>query len=238
MPTRVTIKRLGARPLAYRIENSPLTPEASSPLYRRIVGYLMLLLGASVFIIRFQHAGSYALPQGGNLLAGLLALAIGTILIRPTLGAATKALGWLALAASPIVFFFALYATLAELEEVVVLNAMSQDGEPSALRLWVVDYDDAVWVTMPRDKADAHSLGQNLGQDRGQEPVELFRQGEVSCVVATRFEDRESTNRIHSMRHEKYSIQRLATTAGLFGREADPATITLRLDPCPGPAPV
>ena len=37
----------------------------------------MLLVGLSVFLIRVQHAGPYALPEGGNLLAGTLALLLG-----------------------------------------------------------------------------------------------------------------------------------------------------------------
>jgi hypothetical protein len=43
----------------------------------RVVGWLMLVVGLSVFAIRLQHAGPYAFPRGGNLLAGVLALLIG-----------------------------------------------------------------------------------------------------------------------------------------------------------------
>jgi hypothetical protein len=40
----------------------------------RILGGLLLLVGVSVFLIRLQHAGPYAMPGGGNLIAGALAL--------------------------------------------------------------------------------------------------------------------------------------------------------------------
>ena len=54
---------------------------------QRIVGWLMLLVGVSVFAIRLQHAGPYALPGGGNLIAGVLALLLGGWLVRGWLGA-------------------------------------------------------------------------------------------------------------------------------------------------------
>jgi hypothetical protein len=193
----------------------------------RVVGWLMLLVGVSVFVIRFQHAGPYAFPRGGNLLAGVLALLLGGWLARAWLGSHRLAapLGWIALAASPIVLFFALYATLAELEEVVVLKATDRTGQPANLRLWIVDRADAAWVTMPRSKADAHGLSEAR--------VDLLRQGEVSCVIATRHEDRATVNEIHRLRHQKYGVQRFATALGLFGRSAGEDTVALRLDPCP-----
>jgi hypothetical protein len=121
--------------------------------------------------------------------------------------------------------FFALYATLAELEEVVVLKATDRAGQPADLRLWIVDRPTAAWVTMPRSKADAHGLSEVR--------VELLRQGEVRCMIATRHEDRATVNEIHSMRHQKYGVQRLAAKIGIFGREADESTVALRLVPCP-----
>ena len=57
---------------------------------RRILGGSMLAVGLSVFLVRLGHAGPYALPQGGNLMGGLLALALGgwlafrTRLLAPT----------------------------------------------------------------------------------------------------------------------------------------------------------
>ncbi len=194
---------------------------------RRAIGWLVLLVGVSVFVIRLQHAGPYAFPRGGNLLAGVLALLLGGWLARAWLGSHRLAapLGWVALASSPIVLFFALYATLAELEEVVVLKATDRDGRPANLRLWIVDRADAAWVTMPRSKADAHGLSEAR--------VELLRHGEVSCVIATRHEDRATVNEIHRLRHQKYGVQRLATALGIFGRSADEDSVALRLDPCP-----
>jgi hypothetical protein len=188
----------------------------------------MLLVGVSVFTIRLQHAGPYAFPGGGNLRAGVLALLLGGWLVRPWLGARRLAapLAWIALAASPIVLFFALYATLAEVEEVVVLKATDQAGRPSDLRLWIVDRGDAAWVTMPRSKADAHGLSETR--------VELMRDGEVRCVIATRHEERATVNEIHQLRHEKYGVQRLATSIGIFGRSAGEDVVALRLEPCPG----
>jgi hypothetical protein len=206
-----------------------LNESGSPPIYQRAFGLLMVLVGASVFAIRLQHAGPYAFPRGGNLLSALLALVIGVMLIRLWFGARrlAKSLGWLTLAASPIVLFFALYATLAELEEVVALKVTNQSGQPAVLRLWIVDRDDGQWVTMPRSKADTHGLYSTR--------AELLRHGETRCVIAILIENRETANEIHSLRQEKYSVQRLATSIGLFGREVGHDTVTLRLDPCPMP---
>ena len=194
---------------------------------RNIVGWLMLLVGISVFAIRLQHAGPYALPQRGNLLAGVLSLLLGAGLVRPWLAEGPLAI-WLpriALAASPIVLFFALYATMAELEEVVILRAADATGEVQDLRLWIVDREDAAWVTMPRSKADAHGLTDAR--------VELVRGGTASCVIATRVEDRAQVDQTHHQRAEKYAVQRFATSLGIFGRDAAENVVTLRLTPCP-----
>jgi len=206
-----------------------MSESASSSKLIRAVGWLMLLVGASVFLIRLQHAGPYALPRGGNLLGGVLALLLGAWLARPWLGAHGLAapLRWAALAASPIVLFFALYATLAELEEVVVLKAADRAGQPSDLRLWIVDHGGAAWVTMPRSKADENGLTEVR--------VELLRQGELGCVVATRHEERTTVDEIHRLRHEKYGVQRLATSLGIFGRSVGEGVVAVRLDPCPRP---
>ena len=194
---------------------------------QRVVGWLMLFVGVSVFVIRLQHAGPYGFPGGGNLLAGVLALLLGGWLARPWLGAHRLAapLGWIVFAVSPIVLFFALYATLAELEEVVVLKATDGAGRPADLRLWIVDRANVAWVTMLRSKADAYGLSETR--------VELLRQGEVGCVIATRHEDRATVDEIHRLRHLKYGVQRLATTLGIFGRRAKDGVVALRLDPCP-----
>ncbi|MFQ5699121.1 MAG: hypothetical protein ACE5IL_12650 [Myxococcota bacterium] len=163
----------------------------------RGLGTLLCAAGVSVFAIRLHHAGPYAFPHGGNLLA---------------------------VAFSPLVLIPSLYATLAELEEVVVLRTADLGAHAADLRLWIVDHDGAGWVTMGRAKADAHGLIDVQ--------VELLRRGELRCVHVTRFEDRASVNRIHHLRDAKYSVQRLATAIGLFGRDADENDVTLRLDPC------
>jgi hypothetical protein len=195
----------------------------------RAVGWLMLAVGVSVFAIRFQHAGPYAFPEQGNLRAGVLALLIGIALATPGIARAAGGAGMIArrllFAAAPIVLFFALYATLAEFEEVVVLRATDAQGAPANLRLWVADADGVPWVSMPRSKEQEHSLdGARL---------ELLRDGQTSCVVATLSDDPADNERTFRLRDEKYAIQRLGRQIGLFGDGPGPQTVTLRLDPCP-----
>jgi uncharacterized membrane protein YiaA len=194
----------------------------------KVVGWLMLAAGIAVFAIRLQHAGPYELPERGNLRAGVLALAIGAALLvlgyrRAAVGASSIP-ALLVLLVSPVVLFFALYATLAELEEVVVLRATDSSGAPSNLRLWIVDHEGAAWVSMPRGKLDEHALdGARL---------DLLRDGETSCVVATLSNDPADNERTFRLRDEKYSVQRLGRLIGMFGDGPGPQTVTLRLDPC------
>ncbi|MCZ6828417.1 MAG: hypothetical protein O7F73_02295 [Gammaproteobacteria bacterium] len=192
----------------------------------RYLGGLLLLVGVSVFLIRLHHDGPYAMPAGGNLFAGVLALALGFSLVAPWSQGSGKAvpLVWLSIVAGPVILFFALYATLAELEEVISIKAFNREGKPASLRLWVVDYDGRPWVTMPGSKSDNHGLEDG--------PIVMFRDGVDSCVLATRLDDRETVDDIHRRRHQKYMIQRLATVVGLFGETAGAETVTLRLDPC------
>jgi hypothetical protein len=195
-----------------------------------VVGWLMLAAGVSVFAIRLQHAGPYQAPEQGNLRAGVLALAIGILLLAPWLGrlgrGATGALRGALLAASPVVLFFALYATLAELEEVVVLRAKDSHGEPANLRLWIVDHAGAAWVSMPRWKAEQHGLDGA--------PVDMLRAGRTVCVVPALSTDPADNERTFRLRDEKYAVQRLGRAIGLFGDGPSPQTVTLRLDPCRG----
>jgi hypothetical protein len=131
----------------------------------------------------------------------------------------------LLLAAAPVVLFFALYATLAEVEEVVVLRTSAARGAPADLRLWVADHEGAAWVSMPRWKAEGHALdGARL---------ELLRAGRTSCVVARLSTDPAENERTFRLRDEKYAVQRLARRIGLFGDGPGADTVTLRLDPCP-----
>ncbi|MEN8161397.1 MAG: hypothetical protein ABFS41_15110 [Myxococcota bacterium] len=187
----------------------------------RVVGWLMLAAGVGVFAIRLQHAGPYEMPEQGNLRAGVLALAIGVGLLLRTPGRLVR--GAL-LAAAPVVLFFALYATLAELEEVIVLRATDSSGAPSNLRLWIVDHDGVAWVSMPRSKADEHAL------DGAR--VDMLRAGEITCVAPVLSKDPAENERTFQLRDEKYAIQRLGGAIGMFGDGPSPETVTLRLDPC------
>jgi hypothetical protein len=157
-----------------------------------------------------------------------LALLIGIALAAPGVARAAGGAGALArrllFVAAPIVLFFALYATLAEVEEVVVLRATDARGAPANLRLWIADHEGAAWVSMPRSKAERHALdGARL---------ELLRAGRTSCVMATLSTDPADNERTFRLRDEKYAIQRLGRRIGLFGDGPSAETVTLRLDPC------
>ena len=188
-------------------------------MLQRIVGGLVLLLGLAAVLIPLQHSVPYPLT-GRNLIVGMLALVTGVLLLRPKLPAALR---WGALLASPFLLFLALYATLAELEEVVVLSGNAE--ESADLRLWIVDREDGAWVSMPRAKAEANLLVGNR--------ADLVRQGEARCVAPALHEDRDTNDAVHRDRHEKYAVQRIATTLGIFGRSAADDVVALRLDPCP-----
>lgn len=163
------------------------------------------------------------MPRGANLFGGLGALLLGATLIW---SATPRWVGWVALVASPVVLFFGLYATMAELEEVVSLYATDSAGNPADLRLWIVDREDGEWVGMPRSKAIEHSLdGARL---------QLLRKGETRCVVAVLHEDRPTVKAIHALKVEKYAVARGAAAIGFYPREARETAVSLRLDPCPG----
>ena len=181
-----------------------------------IVGLLTLGAGLAAFLVPLQHAGPYGIP-GRGLVGGLLCFAISGVLLAR--GTPTVARG-VALLASPIVLFFALYGALAELEEVVVLYADDAD-----LRLWIVDYEGDAWVSMRRSKAEAHRIdGARL---------DLLRAGQARCVIPRIVDDATANRRTFDLRQEKYAIQRLGGALGMFGDGPGPETITLRLDPCP-----
>jgi hypothetical protein len=185
------------------------------PIVASIVGLLALGAGLAAFLVPLQHAGPYGIP-GRGLVGGLLCFAIsGVLLARGT----PKTARGVALLASPIVLFFALYGAFAELEEVVVLYA-----EDAELRLWIVDHGGAEWVSMPRSKADEHAIdGMKL---------ELLRAGATRCVVPRIVEDPVANRRTFDLRQEKYAVQRLGGWLGMFGDGPGPETITLRLDHC------
>jgi len=199
-----------------------VTEPSSSSRVRAVVGCGLLALGVAVFAMRLLHEGPYAMPRGANLFGGLGALLLGGALVWP---AAPRWLGRLALAGSPVVLFFGLYATMAEIEEVVSLYATDSAGNPAELRLWIVDREDGEWVGMPRSKAVEHSLdGARL---------RLLRNGETRCVVPVLHEDRPTVRAIHALKVEKYAVARGAAAIGLYPREARETAVSLRLDPCP-----
>jgi hypothetical protein len=180
-----------------------------------IVGLLTLCAGLAAFLVPLAHAGPYGIP-GRGLVGGLLCFAIsGVLLARGT----PRIARGVALVASPIVLFFALYGALAELEEVVVLYAGDTE-----LRLWIVDHDGIEWVSMPRSKAEENALDDAK--------LELLRAGATRCVVPRIVDDPVANRRTFDLRQEKYAVQRLGGVLGMFGDGPAPQTITLRLDPC------
>jgi hypothetical protein len=192
------------------------------PKLQTVVGCGLLAVGIAVFAVRLLHEGAYPVPRGGNLFGGMASLLLGGVLVWPDV---PRVLGWLALAASPVVLFFALYATMSELEEVVSLYATDSAGRSAELRLWIVDREDGEWVGMPRSKAVEHSLdGARL---------ELLRRGVTRCVVPVLHEDRTTVVAIHALKVEKYAVARGAASIGLYPRVASEASVSLRLDPCP-----
>jgi hypothetical protein len=198
-----------------------MNPTGVGAKLRRIFGGVLIAAGIAVFAVRLQHEGPYAFPGGGNLRAGVLALVLGAWLVRDWIsGPFATRLHGLAVVFGAGVLFFALYAVLAEVEEVVTLRTPTAD-----LRLWIVDRDDAAWVTMPRSKADANGLQRSR--------VSLLRDGAFSCVIATRDESRPTVEALYDLRQEKYAVQRLATSIGLMQRQGSADTVALRLDPCP-----
>lgn len=185
------------------------------PTWMRITGVLILCAGSSAFLIPLHHAGPYGIP-GRGLIGGLLCMAIAAALLIRDVPSVVR---WVALAASPIVLFFALYGALAELEEVVVLYT-----EEAELRLWIVDYEGEEWISMPRSKAEENGLeGARL---------EMLRAGETRCVVPRLFADSSANRRTFDLRQRKYAIQRLGGLIGMFGDGPGPNTVTLRLDAC------
>ena len=198
-----------------------MTEVKSSSKTRTFIGCGLLAVGVAVFAVRLMHEGPYAMPRGANLFGGVGALALGCLLAWPGV---PRAIGWLALVAAPVVLFFALYATMAELEEVVSLYATDSNGVPAELRLWIVDRDDGEWVGMPRSKALEHALdGARL---------QLLRNGETRCVVPVLHEDRTTVRAIHALKVEKYAVARAAAAIGVYPEEARESTVSLRLSPC------
>ena len=187
---------------------------------QKVVGIGLVAVGVAVFAVRFTHEGAYAMPRGGNLFGGIGSLLLGGLLLW---SGKPRPLGWLGLGLSPIVLFFGLYATMAELEETVSIYASNSAGDPVDLRLWVIDREDGAWVGMQRSKAVEHSLdGARL---------EMLRGGETTCVVPVLYEDRPTVTVIHALKVEKYAVARASALIGLYPSEATDTTVAAWL-PC------
>ncbi len=200
-----------------------MAEQRTSSKIRTAVGWTLIGLGIAVFLVRLFHAGAYAMPRGTNLLGGLGGILLGAALLWTS---APRWFRWPALAASPVVLFAGIFATMSELEEVVSLYATDSAGRPAELRLWIVDREDGAWVGMPRWKAIEHSLDGSR--------VELLRRGETLCVSPLLHEDRPTVRAIHALKVAKYAVARAAASVGLYPREARETSVSLRLDPCTG----
>ena len=192
----------------------------------KIVGSVLLGLGLVVFLIRLRHPGAYWFPEQGNLRAALAALAIGAWLVGGWLPEhpARKSLQAVALLAAPIVFFFASYAIMSELEEVVVLVPSPTAESQTPLRLWVMDDQGAEWVNMNRTKAQRAGLIDS--------EVIFHRGGSAHCRHATLIEDPFIVGRNSQLGYEKYRVKQFAVSIGIFAATPPPEIISVRLDPC------
>lgn len=180
-----------------------------------VVGVVTLVVGLAAFLVPLHHGGPYSIP-GRGLVGGLLCFAVSALLIARGTPRIARVV---ALIATPIVLLIALYGTLAEVEEVVVLSTPTAD-----LRLWIVDHEGTEWVSMSRAKAEQNAL------DGAR--VELLRAGATRCVVPHLVDDPVAARRTFDLREQKYAVQRLAQVVGIFGDGPAPDSVTLRLDPC------
>lgn len=196
-------------------------------MLRRSLALLLFLLGLAVFLVRLRHVGPYFLPEGGNLLGGIGALVCGGILFgesriraRGVRIAASLLLG----IASVLSGYLALYATLAELEEVVVVRARCQGDAGDSLRFWIVEDDGALWISMGAGKADRTGLSRTRA-------VSLLRDGQEQCMDATLVADDETLRRVLPLLEEKYTVARIAVSLGIFGDNRYSTNTLLRLVP-------
>ncbi|MCR9095214.1 MAG: hypothetical protein NXI30_13420 [bacterium] len=197
---------------------------------RKIIGIALFLLGLTVFLIRLQHEGPYFLPEGGNLVGGLLALACGALIffdVLPSEGGGGVAQGALLLT-SLLALYLAAFATLAEVEEVVVVRPGCGETRGGALRLWVIDDDGAIWATMGRDKAKRNGISTAR-------TVTLLRGGEEACVVAAVIDDERLVEHVSLLREDKYAAERIAVALGIFGDDRFESNVALRMGPLATP---
>ena len=193
---------------------------------RSILCGVLVVLGLSVFAVRLLHEGPYPMPRGGNLFGGLSCLLLGAALLWRGM---PRAVHGLALAATPVALFPAVFAIAAETEEVVSLYASDRAGTPVELRLWIVDREDGTWLGMAGAKATEHALDGV--------PHAMLRGGERRCVVPAVVEERATTLAVHALKLEKYAVARTSSRLGLYPSEAPETSVAVRVDPCPAGTP-
>ncbi|MEM9174305.1 MAG: hypothetical protein AAGC67_03660, partial [Myxococcota bacterium] len=194
-------------------------------------GIALALLGLSVFLIRLHHEGPYFLPEGGNLVGGLLALGCGVLLffdVLPSEGGGGKVAQGALLATSLLALYMASFATLAEVEEVVVVRPGCGETRGGPLRLWVIDDDGAIWATMGRDKATRNGISTAR-------VVTLLRGGQEACVVAAVVDDLRLVEHLSLKREDKYLAERIAVALGIFGDDRFESNVALRMGPLVAP---
>jgi len=196
-------------------------------LLRRSVGIVLIALGLAVFLVRLRHAGPYFLPEGGNLAGGLGALVCGALLIRAKaakIGGQAVRIGLTSLLAiaSLVSFYLALYGTLAELEEVVVVRPRCESERDDPLRFWIVDDAGALWISMGPGKAERTGLSRTR-------VVSLLRDGKERCMDAAIVDDPAILRRVLPLLEEKYTVARVAVSLGVFGESRYSTNQLLRL---------
>lgn len=199
-----------------------MSASKSSVTFQKAAGCVLLVLGAAVFAVRLLHEGAYAMPRGNNMIGGFGSFLVGALLVWAPLPRVAR---WLTLAASPVVFFLGLYATMAELEETISLYATDSAGRPAELRLWIVDREDGEWVGMPGWKAAEHGL------DGAQ--MDILRKGTRRCVKLTVHDDRPTVRAIHKLKVDKYEVAQAAAAIGFYPSEARDTSVAVRFEPCP-----
>ena len=81
--------------------------------------------------------------------------------------------------------------------EVVILERAEEDGQPSRVRIWIVDNDDASWI----EHGDSDSYWMSHLQSSNE--VELDREGQNQRYEGT--PDPDSHDLYHDLRRQKYS---------------------------------
>lgn len=186
-----------------------------------IAGIIFILIGLTVFVIRLNHPGPYAMPHGAAFYSALILLPIGGLIIWTGTGGFVRRM---AVIVAVIATLPCIYSIGGESQEVISLYATDVENQPVDLRLWIVDREDGAWVGMGREKAFNHQLdGARL---------DMLRAGRRVCVTPNLNQDQNTTRVIHAMKVEKYATARIGGALGFYPLEATPSTVVLRLDPC------